>query len=171
MNRWGLRVPCFNRSIIPGLALGGVWFAGVFLGLWTARFYGDSVMALSLTAGGMTVSFLNACLVTMLPVFLSAFAVFFFHRAGAILAGAVRGLTIGFMLGCFVLTGGFWLAQLLLFSGLCSSPVLLWFLWRRLALGADCFRRDILGALTAAAAIAAVDTWAVAPFLAQALSF
>lgn len=171
MYQLAVDVPHIDRSMIPGLTLGGVWFAGVSLGLLAARFYGEPVAALSLTAGGGALSFAGACVVTMLPLLLSAFAVFFFHRAGAILACALRGITIGFMLGCFVLAGGFWLALLLLFSGLCGSPVLLWFLWRRLSRGADRFRRDAVCCLAAAAVIAAVDTWAVAPFLARALSF
>lgn len=171
MYQLAVDVPRIDRSMIPGLTLGGVWFAGVSLGLLAARFYGEPVAALSLTAGGGALSFAGACVVTMLPLLLSAFAVFFFHRAGAILACALRGITIGFMLGCFVLAGGFWLALLLLFSGLCGSPVLLWFLWRRLSRGADRFRRDAVCCLAAAAVIAAVDTWAVAPFLARALSF
>ena len=163
--------PRIDRRTILGLALMGVWIAGVSLGLWAARFYGESVTALSLATGGMRVSFLSACLVTMLPLFLSAFAVFFFHRAGAILACAVRGLSIGFLLGCFGSAGGFWLGALLLFSGLSGSPVLLWFLWRRLSLGMDAFRRDALLAAAVAAMIAAVDFWVVSPFLARALSF
>lgn len=171
MYQLAVGVPRIDRSIIPGLTLGGVWFAGVSLGLWAARFYGEPVTALSLTAGGTVLSFWDACVVTMLPLFLSAFAVFFFYRAGAYLFCAVRGICLGFMLGCFVLVGGFWLGSLLLFSGLCGSPVLLWFLWRRLSRGTDCFRRDAVCCLAAAAVIAAVDTWAVAPFLARALSF
>ena len=171
MNQLAVDVLRFDRSMIPGLALGGVWFAGVSLGLWAARFYGESVMALSLAAGGAALSYWGACVVTMLPLFLSAFAVFFFHRAGAILACAVRSISIGFMLGCFVMTGGFWLGSLLLFSGLFGSPVLLWFCWRRLSLGMVCFQRDAVCCLVAAAVIAAVDTWVIAPFLAHALSF
>lgn len=171
MYQLAVDVPRIDRSMIPGLTLGEVWFAGVSLGLLAARFYGEPVAALSLNAGGGALSFAGACVVTMLPLFLSAFAVFFFHRAGAILACALRGITIGFMLGCSVLAGGFWLALLLQFSGLCSSPVLLWFLWRRLSRGTDRFRRDVVCCLTAAAVIAAVDTWVIAPFLARALSF
>lgn len=164
-------IPRIDRSIIPGLTLGGVWFAGVSLGLWAARFYGEPVTALSLTAGSAALSFWGACVVTVLPLLLSAFAVFFFHRAGAYLACVVRGISIGFMLGSFVMAGGVWLGLLLLFSGLCYSPVLLWFLWRRLSLGTDRFRRDVVCCLLAAAVISAVDTWAVAPFLVRALSF
>ena len=171
MGLQSVKLPRFDRSMIPGLALGGVWFAGVSLGLWAARFYGGSVVALSLAAGGITVSFSSACLVTMLPLFLSAFAVFFFHRAGAILACAVRGLSVGFMLGCFGSAGGIWLGTLLLFSGLSGSPVLLWFWWRRLSLGMAGFRRDVRWSAAAAAVIAAVDFGVVSPFLARALSF
>ncbi len=171
MYQLAVDVPRIDRSMIPGLALGGVWFAGVSLGLWAARFYGRLVADLSLIAGGSPLYCVGACVVVLLPLFLSAFAVFFFHRAGAILASAVRGISIGFMLGCFVLTGGFWLGSLLLFSGLCGSPVLLWFLWRRLTRGTVCFRRDAVCCLAATAVIAAVDTWVIAPFLAHALSF
>ena len=163
--------PRIDRRTILGLTLMGVWIAGVSLGLWAARFYGEPVVALSLDAGCAVLHFWGACVVTMLPLFLSAFAVFFFHRAGAFLFCALRGITVGFSLGCFVLAGGFWLGLLLLFSGLCGSPVLLWFLRRRLDLGTDGFRRDFVCALAAAVVIAAVDFWVVAPFLAQALSF
>ena len=171
MNRLTVDASRIDRRMIPGLALGGVWFAGVSLGLLAARFYGESVTALSLTAGAVHPSFWGSCVVTMLPLFLSAFAVFFFHRAGAILACAVRGISIGFMLECFVMAGGFWLGTLLLFSGLFSSPVLLWFLWRRVLLGTNRFRMDVVCCAAAEAAIAAVDTWVVAPFLARALTF
>ena len=163
--------PRADRSMILGLSLMGLWFAGVSLGLWAACYYGGSVGALALEAGRAGITYLNGCVVTVLPLFLSAFAVFFFHRAGAILACAVRGLSIGFLLGCFGLAGGFWLGALLLFSGLSGSPVLLWFLWRRLSLGMDAFRRDALLAAAVAAMIAAVDFWVVSPFLARALSF
>ena len=171
MGRRSLRVPRIDRSMILGLTLCGVWFAGVSLGLWAACFYGSSVADLSLIAGCAPLYYPGACVAVMLPLFLSAFAVFFFHRAGAYLACAVRGIFIGYMLGCAVMTGGFWLGLLLLFSGLWSSPVLLWFLWHRLTLGADRFVGDALGVLAATAMIAAVDTWVVAPFLARALSF
>ena len=118
-------VPRIDRGMIPTLALGGAWFAGVSLGLWAARFYGEPVTAMSLTAGSVLPSFWGSCVVTMLPLFLSAFAVFFFHRAGVFLFCAFRGICIGFMLCCFLSAGGLWLGSLLLFSGLCGSPVLL----------------------------------------------
>ena len=160
-----------SSARIPGAALLGVWLAGSSLGLWAARFYGDAYGPLVLQAGETALSFVSACVVTLLPLLLSAFAVFFFHRPGVFGACLLRGISLGFFLGVFSAVGGLWLAVLLLFSGLIYSPVLLWYLWRRLEMGlggacADCLWYSLAGFLLAAA-----DTWLVAPFLATALSF
>ncbi len=163
--------PYFDRSTVPGLTLMGSWFAGVSLGLWAACFHGESVGALALTAGRAELTFGRGCVATVLPLFLSAFAVFFFHRMGAYLACLARGMVLGFLLGCLTAVGGLWLGLLLLFSALAVSPVILWFLWRRLSLGRDGCRRDLVYAFLAAFGITAVDCWVVAPFLARALSF
>ena len=164
-------LPFFDRSTIPGLALLGAWFAGVFLGLWAACFYGDSVGALALAAGRAELTLRNSCVVTLLPLFLSAFAVFLFHRAGAYWASLIRGGILGFSLGSLTSAGGVWLGGLLLFSSLAVSPVILCFLWRRLCFGADGSWRDSAYAFFAALGISAMDIWVVAPFLAHALSF
>lgn len=160
-----------DRSTVPGLALIGVWFAGVSLGLWAACFYGESVGALALTAGRRDLTFWNGCVVTVLPLFLSAFAVFFFHRAGACWVSLIRGFALGFSLGSLTAVGGLWLGGLLLFSSLAVSPVILWFLWRRLCFGAERFRNDLVYAFLVSLGICAMDIWVVAPFLAHALSF
>lgn len=171
MYRKTLFYPVIDRSTIPGLALCGVWFAGVSLGLLAACFYGGSVGALALTAGRTEPTFFGCCVATVLPLFLSAFAVFLFHRTGAYFVSALRGFILGYTLGCVTAVGGIWLGLLLLFSAVAVSPVLLWFLWRRLSLGSDCVWRDLLYAFLAVLAICAVDFRAVAPFLAHALSF
>lgn len=171
MSLQSMKLLRFDRSMIPGLTLCGIWFAGVSLGLWAARFYGDSVRALALTAGSAELSFFGAFQGSVLPLFLSAIAVFLFHRFGAYLFCGIRGLLLGFLLGCLCAAGGLWLGGLLLFSGLCTSPVLIWFLWRRLMNETRGFAGDCLGSLLALAVVCAVDTWAVAPFLARALSF
>ena len=169
------QIVCFDpradRSIILGLSLMGLWFAGVSLGLLAACYYGGSVGALALSAGRAGITYLNGCVVTVLPLFLSAFAVCFFHRAGARMACLVRGTILGFALGSVTAVGGLWLGALLLFSAVAVSPVILWFLWRRLCLGLDRCRRDLLYAFLAAFGISAVDIWVVAPFLERALSF
>ena len=164
-------LPFFDRSTIPGLALLGAWFAGVSLGLWAACFYGDSVGALALAAGRAELMLRNSCVVTLLPLFLSAFAVFLFHRAGAYWASLIRGGVLGFSLGSLKAVGGLWLGGLLLFSSLAVSPVILWFLWRRLCFGAERFRNDLVYAFLVSLGICAMDIWVVAPFLAHALSF
>ena len=158
-------------GMIPGITLLGVWLAGLSLGLLADRFYGDCYELLVFSAGCAALTFLDACLVTILPLLLSAFAVFIFHRFGACLACFLRGLTMGFFLGVMTAAGGAWLAVLLLFSGLCFCPVLLWYLWRRFFEGLRNARRDFALCCLAGLCLAAVDTWVVAPFLATALTF
>ena len=161
---------CSLRGMIPGVTLLGVWLAGLSLGLLTGRLWGSSFEPLAFLAGSAELSFPGACMVTMLPLLLSAFAVFFFHRFGAYLACFFRGLTIGFFLEVLMLAGGVWLAVLLLFSGLFYSPVLLWYLWRRLDLGLRAVSQDAFFCVLTGLCLAAVDTWVVAPFLAAALA-
>lgn len=160
-----------TTDLIPGATLLGVWLAGLSLGLLADRFYGDCYELLIFPAGRSAPLFSDACLATILPLLLSAFAVFFFHRFGACLACFLRGLTMGFFLGVLMAAGGAWLAVLLLFSGLCFCPVLLWYLWRRLIGDLRNARRDFGICLLAGLCLAAVDTWVVAPFLAAALTF
>ena len=157
--------------MIPGVTLLGVWLAGLSLGLLADRFYGESYESLLLFAGRQPPSIVDAGLVTILPLLLSAFAVFFFHRFGVCLACFLRGLSLGFFLGVLTAAGGAWLAVLLLFSGLSFCPVLLWYLWRRFSDGLRNARRDFWICLLAGLCLAAVDTWVVAPFLAAALTF
>lgn len=160
-----------SHNAILDCSLGGSWFAGVTLGLWAARFYGDVFGMLALDAGHFAPEFSDACVASLLPLFFAAFAVFFFHRWGIFLSCGLRGLAVGFTLGALAAAGGAWLCALLFFSGLLGSSAVLWFLWRRLRLGMADFWRD--GAYCAAGCIllAAVDTWVVGPFLAHALSF
>lgn len=161
----------FRHNTVPGLALIGVWFAGVSLGLLAACYHGEVYGDLPLPAGAAPLSFFGACVASLLPLILSAFAVCFFHRCGALAACGIRGLLVGFTLGVLWAGGGLWLCGLLFFSGLLGSPILLWFLWRRLRLGRLDFREDLVRCALGCVLLAAVDTWVVAPFLAAALSF
>ena len=143
----------FDRSIVPGLTLGGVWFAGVSLGLWAARFYEGPFGALAPAAVGAELRFWNACLAAVHPLFLSAFAVYFFHRFGIYLACVLRGIAMGFLLGILIGVCGLRLGFLLSFSGLCGCGILLWFLWRRLRMSP--LLEDLLLAIAAADCISA----------------
>ena len=161
----------FRHSVVPGLILAGVWFAGISLGLLAARFHGEVYGALARSAGVVPLSFCDACVASVLPLILSAFAVYFFHRCGALVACGIRGFLVGCTLGILCAAGGLWLCGLLFFSGLSGGPVLLWFLWRRLRLGMVSFREDCIRCALGCVALAAVDTWVVAPFLAAALTY
>lgn len=173
MHHLSFDLPRFSRSTVPGLILGGSWFAGLSLGLWAARFQGDALQSLAFSAGSAELSFPDACVVTVFPLLLSACAVFIFHRFGAYLAALLRGIAIGFMLGVIsrAAPGGALLSLLLLFSGLFYSPVHLWYLWRRLQYGMFGFKGDSFFCLAVGLALSAVDTWVVSPFLAAALTF
>lgn len=160
-----------RQSMVLDLTLGGVWFAGVSLGLLAARSYGEMFGSLAIPAGSGEPCFLGACAASVLPLVFSAFAVFFLHRFGVYLACGVRGLLVGFTLGALWAAGGLWLCGLLFFSGLFGSPVLLWFLWRRLRLGMLDFQADSVCCLGWCLGLAAVDTWVIAPFLAAALAY
>lgn len=155
----------FDRSIVPGLTLGVVWFAGLSLGLWAARFYGSSVGDWIPAAVGAELTIWNGCMAALHPLFFSAFAVYFLHRFGVYLACVLRGISMGFLLGVLTAYGGIRLGGLLGFSGLFCSGILLWFLWRRLNLSP--LTGDLLCASAAALAVSAVDTWAIAPLLAK----
>ena len=160
-----------TTNLIPGVTMLGVWLAGLSLGLLADRFYGDCYEPLIFLAGRSEPFFTDVCLVTILPLLLSAFAVILFHRFGACLACFLRGVTIGFFLGILTEAGGAWLAVLLLFSGLCFCPMLLWYLWRRFIGDLRNARRDFCICFLAGLCLAAMDTWVVAPFLAAALTF
>ena len=158
-------------NLVPCIALMGVWLAGLSLGLLADRFYGDYYGSLVIPAGAAPLSFGDACMVTILPLLLSAFAVLFFHCCGACIACFLRGVSMGFFLGLLTDAGGLWLAVLLPFSGLFFAPVLLWYLWRRVLMDLRDAHRDFCRCLLAGVCLAAVDTWVVAPFLAAALTF
>ncbi len=171
MHRFDFLKTRIRHSTVLDLALCGVWFAGVSLGLLAARSHGEVFGALARSAGSGPLRFSDACMASVVPLLLSAFAVIFFHRCGVYLACGIRGLLVGYTLGVLCAAGGLWLCALLFFSGLFGSPVLLWFLWRRLRLGTTAFREDGLRCLGLCLALAAVDTWVVAPFLAASLSY
>lgn len=174
MHQPALHLPQLTRSMIPGLALGANWFAGLSLGFWAARLWGDTLVSLVAAAGAVKLSFPGALAATVLSLLLSACAVFLFHRFGAYAVCLLRGLGLGLMLGAVLAaygSGGLLLSVLLLFSRLSYSPVLLWYLWRRICLGNGQFQRDTVVCLVLGLAVAAVDYLVVSPFLAVAISF
>lgn len=158
------------RVSIPGTAILGCWLVGSSLGLWAARFHGDTLSELVLRAGASEPSFRDALMAAMLPLLLSAFAVFFFRRFGAYPACFLRGLFLGYFLGVLVDAGGLWLGVLLHFTGIMTSPAVLWYLWRRAEERPDA-ARDLIHSVLACAAVSAAEYWVVAPFLAAALTF
>lgn len=173
MHQPALHLPQLSYRMIPGLALGANWFAGLSLGFWAARLWGDTLVSLVAAAASVELSFPGALAATVLSLLLSACAVFLFHRCGAYAVSLLRGLGLGLMLGAVLAafrSGALLLSVLLLFSRLVYSPVLLWYLWRRLCFGNGQLQRDTLVCLGLGLAVAAVDYLVVSPFLAAAIS-
>lgn len=160
-------MPALRRGTIPGLLLLADWFAGLSLGFWAVRFMGDSLLRLITQAAATAGTLTGAINATMFPLFLSACAVFLFQSRGIYPVCLLRGLSLGLMMGAVSAVygaGGWLLGLLLLFSGLCYSPVLLWF-WRRRVCGVGELRRDTILCAGIAAAISAVDYLIISPFL------
>lgn len=171
MHLVSFRLPHISRSMVPGLTLLLVWFAGSSLGLLAERFHGGPLGELVMAAGGRSPDILDSCTVTLLSLLFTACAVFLFHRPGAYLACFFRGFFLGFVLGAAVSVGGALYGLLLVFSGLCFSPVLLVYLWRRLMFGMRGFAADTSLCAAAGALLSAVDALVISPFLAVTLTF
>lgn len=160
-------LPTLHRSMIPGLALCADWFAGLSLGLLAVRFHGDTLISMVMQSAGSVGTLAGMLNATMVPLLLSACAVFLFGSRGIWPVCLLRGIGLGMMLGavCGAYGAGGWLVGLLLlFSGLWFSPVLIWY-WLRRITDAGEFRRDTLICLGLALGITVIDYWMVAPFL------
>lgn len=166
--------PHIRCSTWPGLFLLGNWLAGLSLGLLAARLRGDAFAPLFLQSASSELTVSGAVVVLVLPLLVTACAVLLFHRRGAYVCCGLRGLCLGFSLGCssmLCFSGGALFGGLLLFSGLCSGPVLLWYLWRRVTIGMVCFAADTVGCAAVLSLVGAVDALVIAPFLALAVTF
>lgn len=166
-----ISMPLLHRSTIPALFLVMDWFAGLSLGFYAARFYGVMLASLIMQSASCVGSPIGMLVTTMLPLLLSAFAVFLFDSRLIWALCLVRGVGLGLMLGavCRASPGGLLLGVLLLFSALFFTPVLMWYWLRRICRwGSE--RRDMLIALGWGLLIWIVDQTVIAPFLAYAIN-
>lgn len=157
-----------DHSMIPGLKLACFWYAGLSLGLAAARFYGDTMVSLLRLAPAVSGSMMGAFWISLLPLLLSACAVFLFRRAGCYAACLLRGFGLGYVMACIRRCypgAGLLMSLLLTFSALWGSVILFWYHLRRITLRDADFLRDTAAAAAALCAVAAVDHWFITPFL------
>ena len=163
----------FDKNIFLLTWLYLVWIAGLSLGFFADRFYGDAFDVYIQEAPASCPSFSGCLAVNVLPLLISACAVFFL-RSIAYPICFFRGIFLGFGIGAIARgynCAGFLLGGLLLFSIILFTPFLLWFFCRRLEFGSHSFRRDMLLCLVVGIVVAGLDAWVVSPFLQEVINF
>ena len=158
----------FDRNTIRGCILLLCWFAGLSLGLLAADFHGDALSSFTEPLPSVLPALGGLLIPAVFPLLFSACAVVLFSDFGCLTAAAIRGLVQGFFLSALAGSGRAAspvLAFLLVFTGLMLNPVLLFFWYRRMTLGAERFLGDFLGCTAIAGLIAITDYWVIAPFL------
>ena len=163
----------FDKNIFLPAWLYLVWIAGLSLGFVAARFYGDAFDAYIQVAPASCPAFFGCLAVNVLPLLISACAVFFL-RSIAYPICFFRGIFLGLGMGAIARNynhAGFILGGLLMFSMILFTPFQLWFFCRRLEFGSHGFRRDTLLCLVVGVMVAGLDTWLVSPFLLEVINF
>lgn len=160
-----------NTFLQAGLCL--VWAAGLSLGFWAETFHGDALIACVRLSTEKAPDWFGCLSVSVLPLLISACAVYFFFPALFPLC-FFRGMLVG--LGLWSVnavfgSAGAWMAPICLFGLLVSSCVLMWFCCRRIRLGRAFLGRDTLAALVAGLAVSGVDMALTAPFLGEIMNF
>ena len=159
-----------NTFLFAWLCL--VWIAGLSLGFVAARFYGDPFVACIQLAPASKPAFFGCLAVNVLPLLISACAVFFI-RAIAYPLCFFRGVCLGLGMGaiaCSYCDAGFLMAGLLQFSVVLFTPFFLWYFCRRLELGNYRFHHDTFMCLVVGFVVAGLDAWMVSPFLLEVIN-
>ena len=173
MHQRCLEMSCFDKNTFLRAWLCLVWIAGLSLGFYAARLYGDAFDACLQLAPDSVPSFWGALSVNVLPLMISACAVFFFRSMLYPLC-FVRSFCVGLGLGTMVSvfsSAGWMMSGLLMFSSLLFTPVLFWYWCRRLERGADSIRQDTLICFGIGLAVTMADVWMVSPFLREVMNF
>ena len=163
----------FDKNSFLLALLCGIWIAGLTLGFFAARLYGDTLDACMLLAPSIPVLLSGFFPVIVFPLLISACAVILFRCALypiCFLRSFFFALTLGSTAAVYG-DAGLLMAGLLMFSSVLFSPVLLWYWWRRLEMGPDSIGSDTLACLLIGLGIGAVDSWVVSPFLAEIVIF
>lgn len=144
------------------------WVSSICLGLYIGSVFDPDVYSLMRMASGCRVSIVGLVLNLLLPIVLSAAAIYYLTPRSLLWLVFGKGLCHGI---CMYMTlaefssAGWLLCRLLMFSEYCLL-VPLFILWIRQIDGSNNrLKRDILNCLSAAAVAAVADYFIVSPFV------
>lgn len=158
----------YDKNTVRTAGLLALFFGGSSLGLWAACCCGDAYASFLQPLTGIVPDVGGVFAAAVFPLLLSACAVILFRDIGIAAACLLRAVSQGFLMGlvCMVYGSAAPLAAfLLLFSGLMTNAVLLFFWMRRLTVGMLRFREEMAVCLGVCIGIGAVDLLVIAPFL------
>ncbi len=145
-----------------------LWIAGLLAGMGLAHTGDTFFLTMRGTIGAVSIP--GLFLVLYLPFLLAAFAILISRRWLILPILTLKAFSFGFLVHGleFAYGDSSWLLGLLLmFSGIATVPVLLWFLCRRLRQGIAGFYRDAAVYAVYAAVIGSLDYLVISPFLAS----
>lgn len=163
----------FDKNTFLRLAFALIWIAGLSLGVFTERFYGEAFRACLLLAPHQIPSWIGTMCVNVLPLLISAYAVSFIPSALyalCLLRGFLLGVGISAVAALFGNAGSM-MCVLLLFSLFVYGPVLFWYWLRTFQKNAFSFIRDTGVCLAIAIAVSLLDWGVISPFLVEILTF
>lgn len=163
----------FDKNTFLRSRLCLIWIVGLSLGFAAARSYRDIYDGYVQMACFDSPTFFGCLAVNVLPLLISACAVFYLRNSVYPICLA-RGLCVGLGLGVVVHCysgAGMMVSCLLMFSALVFAPVFLWYWCRRLEFGNHFFSSDTVVCLMIGILVAAVDTWMVSPLLREIINF
>lgn len=147
------------------------WFLGLLVGIVIACGADDSYF-LTMLSDEFTVSITGLLMVVVLPFLFTAVAVFLSNRFMLLTVVFLKAFSFGYIgFGIMsVYSSASWLVRfLLMFSDICSLPLLMW-LWIRCTDQLDHFpKAELLVCLAVSLAFGILDVWIVSPFSAMLL--
>lgn len=163
-----LTLPNFwQRSCKPILIF--LWIFGLFFGVWLAVGADDSSFLMMRGADLVTVSIPGLLLITVLPFLFTAIAVFlskpWLLSALVFAKAAMFGYSAGWVTAAYGTAS--WIVRILLmFSDVCTMPLLMWLWLRCCILSKRSAGRDMGRCFLGATIIGLLDILAVSPFAA-----
>lgn len=161
------------RNATPEQLLFVCWIAGSSLGFYAARFLGDAFASFLLSLPGQIPDWGGILVSAVMPLFLSAIAVFMFQAMGCFLSCLFRGFGQGAavcLIGMGFGSGAPLMTVLLLFSSWLINPILLLYWMRYLGRDSGSHFVDTLWSAVLCFLIGAVDHSLIAPFLADVIN-